>query len=96
MPAELVQRFRIGQVPPLAEGFTDRPDTAGGIADTLVQGSAVALVSPSAAAEGLPNWPGVSGKTQMAVMIAESLWASHAVDALIWISVANRASVLSG
>jgi tetratricopeptide (TPR) repeat protein len=96
MPAELVQRFRIGQVPPLAEGFTDRPDTAGGIAGTLVQGSAVALVSPSAPAEGLPNWPGVSGKTQMAVMIAESLWASHAVDALIWISVANRASVLSG
>jgi tetratricopeptide (TPR) repeat protein len=90
-----VQRFRIGQVPPLVEGFTDRPDSAGTIADALVPGSAVALVPPSASAEGLPNWLGASGKTQMAVMIAESLWQLGAVDALIWISVTNRASVLS-
>ena len=34
MPAEqAVRRFRVGEVPPLAEGFTDRPDTARGIAE---------------------------------------------------------------
>ena len=27
--------------------------------------------------ESLPNWPGASGKTQIAVMIAESLWRSQ-------------------
>jgi tetratricopeptide (TPR) repeat protein len=96
MPTERTQPFRIGRVPPLAEGFTDRPDTAGGIAEALVPGSAVALVPPSASAEGLPNWLGTSGKTQIAVMLAESLWQSGTIDVLIWISAADRASVLSG
>jgi tetratricopeptide (TPR) repeat protein len=102
MPAKRGRRFRIGEVPPLAEGFTDRPDTADGIVDILVPGTAVALVSsPSSAlgpssAPGLPNWLGAGGKTQAAVMVAESLWRSEAIDALIWISVTDRASVLSG
>jgi len=96
MPAEPGQRFRIGQVPPITEGFTDRPDTAGGIMDVLVPGSATALVSSSASAHGMPNWLGACGKTQIAVLIAESLWRSQAIDVLIWISVTNRASILSG
>jgi tetratricopeptide (TPR) repeat protein len=93
-PAEPARRFRIGDIPPLAEGFTDRPDTAGGLADVLVPGSAVALVPTLA--ESLPNWPGVCGKTQIAVLIAESLWRSRVVDGLIWISVTSRAALLSG
>jgi hypothetical protein len=48
----------VGQVPPLAEGFTDRPDTARGIADALVPGSALALVPGSEFAEGQQNWLG--------------------------------------
>jgi tetratricopeptide (TPR) repeat protein len=91
-----MQRFRIGEVPPLAEGFTDRPDTAGGLADVLVPGSALALVPGSASAEGAPAWLTVCGKTQIAVMIAEALWQSHAIDALIWIPATSRMSVLSG
>jgi tetratricopeptide (TPR) repeat protein len=94
MPAESARRFRIGEVPPLAEGFTDRPDTAVGLADVLVPGSAVALVPNPA--QSLPNWPGACGKTQIAVLIAESLWRSRAIDGLIWISVTSRAAVLSG
>ena len=96
MPAEPARRFRIGEVPPLAEAFTDRPDTAGGLADVLVPGSAVALVPSLAVAEGLPAWAGAAGKTQLAVMITESLWRSGVIDGLIWISVTNRAAVLSG
>jgi tetratricopeptide (TPR) repeat protein len=97
MPAEqAARRFRVGEVPPLAEGFTDRPDTARGIVDALVPGSAVALVPGSALAEGPQNWLGASGKTQIAVFIAESLWRSGAIDALIWIPAHSRASVLSG
>ena len=76
--------------------FTDRPDTAGGLADVLVPGSAVALVPDPAVAETLPNWPGACGKTQIAVMIAESLWRSRGIDGLIWISATNRAAILSG
>ena len=91
-----MRRFRVGEVPPLAEGFTDRPDTARGIVDALGPGSAVALVPGSAFAEGPQNWLGACGKTQIAVIIAESLWRSAAIDALIWITAASRASVLSG
>ena len=83
-------------MPPLAEGFTERPDTAGGVADVLIPGSAVALVSNPAGPETLPNWPGACGKTQIAVLIAESLWRSQVIDGLIWISATNRAAVLSG
>jgi tetratricopeptide (TPR) repeat protein len=97
MPAEPgAGRFRVGEVPPLAEGFTDRPDTARGIVDALVPGSAVALVPGSAFAEGPQNWLGACGKTQIAVIIAESLWRSGGVDALIWVTATSRASVLSG
>jgi tetratricopeptide (TPR) repeat protein len=90
------RRFRVGDVPPLAEGFTDRPDTARGIADALVPGSAMALVPGSAFAEGPQNWLGACGKTQIAVVIAESLWRSGSIDILIWVNATSRASVLSG
>jgi tetratricopeptide (TPR) repeat protein len=96
MPAEPARRFRIGAVPPLAEGFTDRPDTVGGLADVLVPGSAVALVTDPAVPETLPNWPGSCGKTQIAVMTAESLWRSDVIDGLIWIPATSRAAVVSG
>jgi tetratricopeptide (TPR) repeat protein len=94
--AEPPSRIRVGEVPPVADGFTHRPDTAGGFVDALVPGSAVALVPSSASTQGPPNWSAASGKTQIAVLAAESLWRSHAIDALIWISATSRTSVLSG
>jgi len=95
-PAEPTSRFRVGEVPPLADGFADRPDSVGGLANALVPGSSAALVSSPASAGSEPNWLGASGKTQIAAMTAESLWRSRAIDALIWISATSRASVLSG
>jgi len=92
---QAARRFRVGEVPPLAKGYTERPDTACGIMDALVPGSTVALVPETVFAEGSLNWRGACGKTQIAVIIAESLWRSGAIDALIWISATNRASVLS-
>ena len=92
----VVRRFRVGEVPPLAEGFTNRPDTADDIVEALAPGTCIALVPSSTFAEGPSNWLGACGKTQIAVMIAESLWRSGAIDVLIWISATNRASVLSG
>src|SRR5690348_16180482 len=89
------QRFRVGEVPPLAEGYTDRPDTARGILEALVPGATLALVPGSAFAEGPSNWLGACGKTQIAVIVAESLWRSTATDALIWISATSREAVLS-
>ncbi|HEV2936790.1 MAG TPA: tetratricopeptide repeat protein [Streptosporangiaceae bacterium] len=85
----------MGEVPPLAEGFTERPDTARGIADALVPGTAVALVPGTVFAEGQQNWLGACGKTQIAVMLAELLWRSGDIDVLIWISATSRSAVLS-
>lgn len=89
-------RFRTGRVPPLTRGFTDRPDTVGGIVDSLVPGSAVALVPSSASAEDQSDWSGAWGKTQIAVMVSESLWRLGTIDTLIWITATSRASMLSG
>ena len=96
MPTEQSVRFRVGDMPPLAEGFSDRPDTARGILDALIPGSTIALVPGSEFAEGKHNWLGASGKTQIAVMLAETLWRSGAVDMVVWISASSRAAVLSG
>jgi tetratricopeptide (TPR) repeat protein len=85
----------VGDVPPLAAGFTDRLDTARGLLDALIPGSAVALVPGSQFAEGPQNWLGACGKTQLAVILAESLWRSGAVDILIWISATSRSSVMT-
>jgi tetratricopeptide (TPR) repeat protein len=52
-------------------------------------------VPGSAFAEGPQNWLGACGKTQIAAIIAESLWRSATIDALIWINATSRASVLS-
>jgi tetratricopeptide (TPR) repeat protein len=82
-------------VPPLAEGYTERPDTARGIMDSLVPGVTLALVPGSAFAEGPSNWLGACGKTQIAVILAESLWRAGTIDVLIWVSATDRASVLS-
>ena len=83
-------------MPVLAEGFSDRPDTARGILDALIPGSTIALVPGSEFAEGKQNWLGASGKTQIAAMLAETLWRSGAVDVVVWISATSRSAVLSG
>ena len=63
--------------------------------DSLVPGTTLALVPGSAFAEGPSNWLGACGKTQIAVIIAESLWRAGTIDVLIWVSATNRASILS-
>jgi hypothetical protein len=86
---------RSGLVPPLADGFIARPETVPGLEAAVLPGGAVALV-PGRAAGSAPDWAGPSGKTQLAVGLAESVWQSRAIDLLAWVTAASRASVLSG
>jgi tetratricopeptide (TPR) repeat protein len=98
--------IRSGAVPTLADVFSTRLETAVGLAAVLPTGAAVALVpdgaeAPAAlpgpvAAPDAQDWLRSSGKTQLAVAFAESLWQSGGVDLLVWIESTSRASVLSG
>ncbi len=84
-----------GPVPPLAEGFTARPDTVPDLETALMPGTAAALVSEQVPASA-QDWRASSGKTQLARYFAESLWRSPGVDVLTWVVASSRASVLSG
>ena len=98
--------IRSGTVPALADGFSARLETSPGLAAALPAGTAVALVPDRAAAPATrpgplaapdaQDWLRSSGKTQLAVAFAESLWQSGGVDLLVWIEATSRASVLSG
>jgi len=87
---------RSGAVPPLADGFSARPETAPGLGASLIPGAVVALVPSRAAESGPRDWLGPCGKTQLAVYAAESLWQSRELDLLVWIAASSRAEVLSG
>jgi tetratricopeptide (TPR) repeat protein len=87
---------RSGAVPPLADGFISRSETAPGLGAALVPGAALLLVNGHMTAEGPVDWLRSCGKTQLAVYLAESLWQSRGVDMLVWITATSRACVLSG
>jgi tetratricopeptide (TPR) repeat protein len=93
---------RSGTVPALANGYTDRLETVPDLRAVLSPGVAVALVpdrpgSPGPATDpSARDWLRSSGKTQLAVAYAESLWRSGGLDLLVWIQATSRASVLMG
>jgi len=93
---------RSGAVPPLANGYADRLETAPDLAAVLPAGIAVALVPDRATAHGpapgaaARDWLRASGKTQLAAAFAERLWQSRELDLLVWIQATSRAAVLSG
>lgn len=100
-PAEWPERqpaqpVRSGAIPPLADGFSNRPETSPNLAAALLPGTAVALVPARPATAGVRDWLGACGKTQLAVYAAESLWQSAEVTLLVWVLASNRASVLTG
>lgn len=100
-PAEWPERqpaqpVRSGVIPPLADGFSNRPETSPNLAAALLPGTAVALVPARPATAGVRDWLGACGKTQLAVYAAESLWQSAEVTLLVWVLASNRASVLTG
>jgi tetratricopeptide (TPR) repeat protein len=86
---------RSGAVPPLAECFSARPETAPALADAMAPGGIIALTGPEVRRQ-LYDWPGGTGKTQLAVHLAESFWRAREVDLLVWVTATGRASVLAG
>jgi tetratricopeptide (TPR) repeat protein len=97
----------IGAAPPLAAGFTARQEAGLALKDALVPGTTVALVADRLS-DRPGNWPGdrhgedardwrdSSGKTQLAVSFARSLWRDGTVELVIWVTATSHSSLLSG
>ncbi|MBO0773125.1 MAG: tetratricopeptide repeat protein, partial [Actinobacteria bacterium] len=89
--------YRAGIVPPLADGFSARPETGPGTpAAILPPGQALVLADPVPPRGRPGSVPGGTGKTQLAVYLAESLWQARQIALLIWVIAATRASVQFG
>src|SRR6201986_153605 len=93
--AEVRWPLRVGVAPAQASEFSPRPETAPNIAAVLVPGSTVALVPSRTEGPANPDWKRLSGKTQLAVAAAETLWHSRQVELLMWVTATSRASVLT-
>ena len=74
----------VGIIPPLADSFHQRPETGLDLRAGLYPGDTVVLThaedSPAA-----PATQGGTGKTQLAVAFTHALWATRAVEALVWV-----------
>ena len=81
-----------GLVPPLADCFNTRPETGPAALDAQPAGQLLVLAAPPGPAA---DWPGGTGKTQLAVHLAQT-WCRHRADSLlIWVTASSRAAVLS-
>lgn len=85
-----------GAVPALADCFTPRPQTGPGSLDAVAPGQLLALTTRSARPKQARDWPGGTGKTQLAVHLARTWWQESQDGLLVWLSAATRESVLSG
>lgn len=88
---------RSGVIPPLAEGFVTRSESAPGLEQGFAPGATLVLTPARPATRaGSPDWLGTCGKTQAAVYLAESLWRSGELDLLVWITATSRVPILEG
>ncbi|HUC57649.1 MAG TPA: tetratricopeptide repeat protein [Streptosporangiaceae bacterium] len=93
---QVVWPIRSGLVPPLADGFVSRLESAPGLGQALARGRTLALAPARKGGQGGPDWFAPSGKTQLASYVAESLWKASELDLLVWITASNRAAILTG
>jgi tetratricopeptide (TPR) repeat protein len=75
-------------VPPLAPYYHARQETGFGLADGLRPGATTQLVPAVLGTGG-------TGKTQLALGFAHTLWSARAVDLLAWVPAGNRSAVIA-
>jgi tetratricopeptide (TPR) repeat protein len=84
-----------GVVPPLAQGYTWRPETGQGPWDGLHPGHTIVL-RPDAGADASASLRGGTGKTQLAAAFALQLWESSELDLLVWVDAGSRERIIAG
>jgi tetratricopeptide (TPR) repeat protein len=85
-----------GTIPALADCFTPRPETGPVPLDAGAPGGWLVLTSPPASAQPGHDWPGGTGKTQLAVQLARTWWQESQGRLLVWLTATSRDLVLSG
>jgi tetratricopeptide (TPR) repeat protein len=84
-----------GVVPFPAEGFIRRPESGPGPWDALTPGTTV-ILGPATNGRSVGGGGGGTGKTQLAVAFARTLWDAGAVDLLVWVDAGSRDSIVAG
>jgi tetratricopeptide (TPR) repeat protein len=83
-----------GQIPPLPEASVARPQT--GLSPASVSpGMTVVLVPAEGPAGSGPGGLGGTGKTHLAVMLAQALHRDHGVKLVFWVTATSRDAVVS-
>jgi tetratricopeptide (TPR) repeat protein len=85
-----------GVVPAPADCFTPRPQTGPGPLDALPLGQWLVLTAPAEQPKPAYDWPGGTGRTQLAAHLARTWCRAHPDGLLVWLTAASRDSVLSG
>jgi tetratricopeptide (TPR) repeat protein len=85
-----------GVVPAPADCFTPRPQTGPGPLDALPPGQWLVLAGPPRPKQPAYDWPGGTGRTQLAAHLARTWYAEHSDGLLIWLTATSRDAVLSG
>jgi len=85
-----------GEIPPLAEAFSPRPETGSGELTGLEPGQTGVLAPPDRDAGEPVSALGGTGKTQLALASARSLWRSGEAQLLAWVPASSRDAILTG
>lgn len=86
--------YQVGLIPPRAQWFQDRAETARLTRMPAGGGTAVVESTGPAPAGGVVSGMGGVGKTRLAAHYARTAWRSGEVDALVWITAGSRAAVV--
>jgi tetratricopeptide (TPR) repeat protein len=84
-----------GTVPPLADAYYPREQSAPDLASSMRPGETVVLIHGEQTAQA-PAAQGGTGKTQLAVDFTHAMWNTRAVEVLIWVNAASRESIITG
>jgi tetratricopeptide (TPR) repeat protein len=95
VPGQVTWPVASGLIPPPADFYTPRAEASLAAAGQLEPGETVVLVTAGEVVHAL-GAVGGTGKTELAVTIAHTLWDQRSVDLLLWVTAASRDAVVTG
>ena len=84
-----------GLIPQLADSHVPRQETGLGLAASLAPGDTAVLIPADEANRTLGGLGG-TGKTQLALAVAHTLWDRRTLDLILWLTPTNRDAVITG